>query len=357
MIKSKSSILKSLGKWNYDEIKISEPNQDQAIVKIISCGICSTDIVRSMKTGFYLYPIVPGHEMIGNVYKLGEKNSFLKEGDKVCIYPLITKCTDDYCCAQVHGLYGYGRAANLCSDYDFLGSRSHGGYSEYVLSPIRNLVKIPKNLNDDLAVFTEPASVALHAYNVAKKDRQFDTVIILGLGPIGILLASWCKLNKIKNVIGVDRNQNRFKNFKDLGFKNIIDTNKDDFSSKLNDYTSNKGVEIAFECSGSVELLNKGILSLSKRGKIIVLSNQTKDITLDQKILNKFLRQEIRIVGSWSSVIEPHNEWLETLDALNSGKFSIKGLISHKYKFSDAKNIFPDLFEKKFKYSKILLQP
>ena len=39
IIKSKSSILKSLGKWDYDEIKISEPNQDQAIVKIISCGI------------------------------------------------------------------------------------------------------------------------------------------------------------------------------------------------------------------------------------------------------------------------------------------------------------------------------
>ena len=70
MIKSKSSILKSLGVWDYDEIKIPEPNHDQAIVKIISCGICSTDIVRSMQTGFYSYPIVPGHEMIGKIYKL-----------------------------------------------------------------------------------------------------------------------------------------------------------------------------------------------------------------------------------------------------------------------------------------------
>ena len=218
-------------------------------------------------------------------------------------------------------------------------------------------MKIPENLNDDLAVFTEPASVALHAYKAARKDRKFDTVIILGLGPIGILLASWCKLNKIKNVIGVDRNENRFKNFKDLGFKNIINTSKDDFLSKLNNFASNKGVEIAFECSGSVELLSKGILSLSKGGKIIVLSNQTKDVTLNQKVLNKFLRQEIKIVGSWSSVIDPHNEWLETLDMLNSGDLLIKGLISHKYKFSDAKKLFPDLFEKKFSYSKVLLQP
>ena len=357
MIKSKSSILKSLGVWDYDEIKISEPNHDQAIVKIISCGICSTDIVRSMQTGFYSYPIVPGHEMIGKIYKLGGKNSTLREGDKVCVYPLITKCNDEYCCGHSHGLYGYGKVPNLCSDYDFLGSRSHGGYSEYVLSPTKNLVRIPDSLNNDLAVFTEPASVALHAYNTAKKDIKFDTVIILGLGPIGILLASWCKLNKIKNVVGVDRNENRFKIFKDLGFKKIINTKSDDFLSKLNDFGFKKGVEVAFECSGSEELLSKGILSLVKRGKIVVLSNQIKDLTLNTQVLNKFLRNEIKITGSWSSVIEPHNEWSETLEMLNSDRLLIKGLISHRYKFSEVKKIFPDLFKKKIKYSKVLLQP
>ena len=79
---------------------------------------------------------------------------------------------------------------------------------------------------------------------------KFDTVLILGLGPVGILLASWCKLNNIKTVIGVDRNENRFKNFKDLGFKYIIDTGKEDINFKVNEYTNNEKVEVAFECSG-----------------------------------------------------------------------------------------------------------
>ena len=141
MIISKSSLLKGLGNWDYDEIKINDPNKDQAIIKIISCGICSTDVVRSMKIGFYFYPIVPGHEMLGYIYKLRNTNNNFKEGDKVCVYPLITKCTDISCCGASHGAYGYGKNPNLCSDYDFLGSRSHGGYSEYVLSPVKNLVK------------------------------------------------------------------------------------------------------------------------------------------------------------------------------------------------------------------------
>ena len=85
--------------------------------------------------------------------------------------------------------------------------------------------------------------------------------------------------------------------------------------------------------------------------------NQIKNLTLNAKVLNKFLRNEIKITGSWSSVIEPHNEWAETLEMLNSDRLLVKGLISHRYKFSEAKKIFPDLFIKKIIYSKVLLQP
>lgn len=355
MIKAKAAVLKGLGDWAYDEIDIPQPNKNRAIIKILKSGICSTDVVRSMLFGFYSYPIVPGHEMLGYIYKLGSKVNGLKEGDKVCVYPLITKCTDEYCCGGAHSIYGVGKAPNLCSDYDFLGSRSHGGYAEYVSSPINNLVKVPDNLDDNLAVFAEPASVALHAFKIAKQDRKFDSVVILGLGPIGILLASWCKLNKISNVIGIDRNENRFKNFKDLGFKKIIDTSKDNFKEKIYDYTNKDLAEIAFECSGSEELLNKGINSIKKSGKIILLSNQIRSSTLSHETLNKILRQEITIKGSWSSVIEPHNEWEESLQMIKDEKLEIKDLISHHYKFSDAPKIFKSMYNKEFKFSKVVL--
>ena len=82
MIKSFSAILKSLGKWDYDEIQINNPNEDQALVKVSQCGICSTDVVRSMEVGFYNYPIVPGHEIIGEIYKLGKNKKNLKRETK-----------------------------------------------------------------------------------------------------------------------------------------------------------------------------------------------------------------------------------------------------------------------------------
>ena len=355
MIKSKAAILKGLGEWIYDEIEIPEPDKSRAIIRIIRSGICSTDVVRSMEFGFYSYPIVPGHEMLGEIYKLGSKHRFLKEGDKVCVYPLTTKCHDDSCCGGIHSVYGVNKAPNLCSSYDFLGSRSHGGYAEYVSSPINNLVKVPNNLDNNLAVFAEPASVALHAFKIARQDRNFDSVAIYGLGPIGILIAAWCKLNKIKNVIGIDRNEHRFKNFNDLGFKNIIDVNKDNIETKINEFTSKEKTEVAFECSGSEYLLNNAINNLKKSGKIIILSNQISDSTLSHATLNKILRQEIQIKGSWSSVINPYNEWEESLSMINQNKLEINNLISHQYKFSDAVHIFKSMYEKKFKFSKVVL--
>jgi len=355
MIKSKSAVLKSLGDWDYDEITINEPNEDQVIVKVIQCGICSTDVVRSMKVGFYNYPIVPGHEIIGKIYKIGKNKKGLKEGDKVCVYPLIT-CGSPDCCGNSISVYGSQKNPNLCSQYDFLGSRSHGGYSEYVLAPIKSLVKIPDKLDDDLSVFTEPSAVALHAFRMAQKDRKFDSVLISGLGPIGVLLAAWCKNFKIKNIIGVDRNDHRFKNFQEVGCTQKINTNTDDFLEKVKLYTNNDLAEVALECSGSEELLMKSINGLKKGGKIVILSNQIKEIKLSKEILNKILRQEITIVGSWSSIIEPVNEWEESLNFLVENK-NLSSLISHKFQYSDAKKTFSDMFNKEFKFSKVILKP
>ena len=356
MIYSKSSVLKELGNWKYEEIKIDNPNQDQALVKIHSCGICSTDVVRSMKVGFYSYPIVPGHEMVGTVYKLGKDCKDLKEGDNVCVYPLITKCSpiNDLSCSCLD--LDHLSTQNLCQSYDFLGSRSNGGYSEFVLSPIVNLVKINDKISKDLAVFTEPAAVALHAFEIARKYNKFESVLILGLGPIGVLVANWCKLNQIPLVVGVDRNDHRFKNFKNSGYSSQIDTSKFAIEEEVKKF-SPKGFEVVFECTGSEEMLNRGINSLRPKGHLVILSNQIKKASLDHKSLNNIIRKEINITGSWSSTIYPKNEWNYSMSGLIDFQSNISDLLSHRYKFSDCDKIFKDMYNKEFKFSKVVLYP
>ena len=349
VIKSKAAFLKDLGNWTYGEINIPNPNLDQTIVKIIACGICSTDVVRSFGVGFYFYPIVPGHEMLGIVHKVGGKSFNIKEGDKVAVYPLITKCDTEECC-------GYSSDPNLCSKYDFLGSRSNGGYSEYVLAPTCNLVKIPDSLTGKLGVLTEPMAVALHALKKSNYKNS-ENILICGLGPIGILVAHWCKINSIKNVCGLDRNDIRFKNFKDTGYNNIINTNKDNINEKLLDYTEKKGFDIIFECSGSEELFNFSITALKKKGQLVVLSNQIQNINLSKKTLNALVRYEINIQGAWSSLIKPKDEWSEAIEGLVEIKNNLNNFISHDYKLSESREVFYRMHKKAFPFSKVILTP
>ena len=89
----------------------------------------------------------------------------------------------------------------------------------------------------------------------------------------------------------------------------------------------------------------QSINGLKKGGKLIILSNQIKEIKLSKEVLNKILRQEITISGSWSSIIKPVNEWEESLNFLSKNK-NISSLISNKFVFSDSKKIFSDMYKK-----------
>ena len=340
----KASILKGISRWKY--VNIKKPvkfGKYKAIVKITLTGICSTDVLRSMKTGFYSYPIVPGHEMIGIIEAIGKNNS-LKIGDRVAVYPLIScgKC-----------VYCKKKNPNLCDDYDFLGSRSNGGYAEYVLAPVKNLIKIPSNVPNKKAVFTEPLSVALHAFRISEKNFKPKKILILGLGPIGLLIALWAKYKKIDYVVGIDRNLNRLKIFNKIGYKKFIDTSKKNFRKKINLYDN---FDTIFECSGSSQLQIIGLNNIDKKGQFIILSNPSDNLLLNKKIFSKILRNEINIKGSWSSLIEPYNEWKKTLSIINLKLIDPSILISNYIYIKDLPKKIERMYKKKFPFVKVIVK-
>ena len=104
-------------------------------------------------------------------------------------------------------------------------------------------------------------------------------------------------------------------------------------------------------------MLNNGINSLQPKGLMIILSNQIKKASLDHKTLNNIIRKEIKIIGSWSSTIYPINEWDLSMNGLKEFQSNITGLISHKLKFSDCNKVFKEMYNKDFKFSKVVLCP
>ena len=347
-MKTFAAYLESIGEWKYSELNLPDLKEGECIVRVKSCGICSTDVIRSFETGFYFYPIVPGHEIFGEIERIEKNKKNLSVGDRVAVYPLIPKCknTKESCC-------GHSENPNLCDNYNFLGFRTFGGYSKYLIAPISNLIKVPDNLPDNIATLVEPMSVAYHAI------RQIDVkntkkILIQGLGPIGVLIAHWCKFYNIDTVVGLDRNEIRFKSFLDTGYTEIINT------SNLNELSINKNYnnfDIVFECSGSEDLINLGLSLCKKKGKMIILSNQFYDIKLTKKTINAIIRFEIGLIGAWSSQISPVNEWSKSIEVLVKIQDSLKNFISHEFNLNEAKKVFYEMRNKKFPFQKVLLKP
>ena len=136
----------------YREVPLPEKRYKKSyLVKVIAAGICGSDLHRAFGSGAYHYPLVMGHEFSGEIAK-AFKGAKFKEGDRVAVFPLIP-CRECIPCQT--GDYAQ------CNSYDYLGSRSDGGFAQYVYVPEENLFLVPEHIDMLHAALTEPAAVAL----------------------------------------------------------------------------------------------------------------------------------------------------------------------------------------------------
>lgn len=192
-----------------------------AIVRVTYCSICSgsdshlySGEIPTMDEGFTL-----GHEACGVVDEVGDAVKTLHVGDRVVIAFSVACGTCDFCqrgeftgCDSTNDsklfeqMYGGGRPAGAIFGYSRLVGNIPGSQAEYVRVPFGdvNCLRIPDSVPDEKALFiSDVLATALHATELGEV-REGDTVVIWGLGPIGLYAAEWSKFKKAKRVIGID---------------------------------------------------------------------------------------------------------------------------------------------------------
>jgi alcohol dehydrogenase, propanol-preferring len=126
------------------EVALPEPADDQLLVRVSACGVCRTDLhVIEAELPQRKMPVIPGHQVVGLVEKIGARVTRFKPGDRVGIAWLHrTDGTCEYCRAGKE---------NLCENADFTGYTVDGGYAEYALSAEQFTYQIPENFPDEQA--------------------------------------------------------------------------------------------------------------------------------------------------------------------------------------------------------------
>ncbi len=304
---------------NVEDIKLN--SRKGAIVKVLGCGLCGSDIVKFVhkisKDGTVL-----GHEIVAEIVDIDSDTDF-KIGDEIVTSHHIPCGECVYC---KHG------NVSMCEHFKSTNIRP-GGFSEYVYLSEEHLKNVahlkPENLSDIEASFYEPLGCIVRAVKRASLLKG-DNALVVGLGSIGILTAQALKAYGY-DVLGCDLLKERIELLKSFGIDAI------DVRELADDYEAD-GI---FMTSGADKAIGTALKYVRNGGKILVFSSTPSDLSAYPN--NEIYYRELTVMGSYSPAPV---DLKDSLALLEDGKVKVKG-ISSVYNLDDIQKAFDDTMANK----------
>ena len=310
-----------------DDIRIEEykdpsPEPGDLVVKTKVSGICATDIKTLLGQGLPKdLPTILGHEVVGEVFQLGEGCEGFDIGDRVAVYP-IAVCGDCHYCNK-------GRH-NLCEHEFGLAHGIEGGFAEYVRIPrqivnVGGVVKIPDDLSFEKAALTEPLSCT-YASLRACKVQPGDFVVVLGAGPMGLMHLKMAKWAGAK-VISVDLLDNRLAVAKKMGADYCLNPDKIDHKEEIKEITGGRGAEAVIGSLGIPKVIEENLTLTAKGGTFNIFGGPPagQAITVDPRWLHYF---EINLTGTFAA---SPDDFKACLELIAKGEIEVEDLISDRF--------------------------
>lgn len=296
----------------------------EVMVNVTAAGICGSDVNRVFKTGTYHFPTVIGHEFSGTVCAVSDQSLESWLNKRVGVFPLKPCFSCQNCKA---GLY------EMCTHYDYLGSRCDGGFAEYVAVPAWNLIELPESVSFEEAAMLEPVSVAVHALSHIPTIKD-TTIAVIGPGTIGNLIAKVAKIKGCAKVVVIGRNEEKLQFAKSYGADHIINSTTDDVNEAISRLTDRVGCDIVVEGTGAVQSLRTAISIARGGGLIITLGNPIGDMPLEKTVYWQILRKQLQIIGTWNSRFGgAQNDWTEALRLIQFEQLNPDPLVTHRLNF------------------------
>ncbi len=296
----------------------------QVRVRISQVGVCRTDL-HLHEGGFgAVFPLTPGHEVVGVVDQLGDgADDRFALGEQVTVNPNIPCRQCDYCLA--------GRLI-LCANGRGLGSTRPGFAAEYVAVD-HDLVFSVAGLPPDTAMFTEPAACAMHGLE-RLAVRPGSSALIFGAGPTGLLLSQLLATGGAATVIVADVVPFKLDTAARLGIDGTVCLDRDDAAGTVERLRraspAGDGYDIVVEATG-VLAVGEHCVPLARRGGTVLVYGVTHaDDVLRIHPFDVF-RREITIMGSFAEA----TSFGATIAALRNGRVRTDGLITHRFSLDD----------------------
>ena len=316
-----------------------EPGAGEAQLQVSHCGICGTDlhIFHGAMDARVSMPLVMGHEMSATVHKLGEGVADFSIGDHVVVMPL-APCMACPACDAGH--------SHICHNLNFLGIDTPGAFQSYWTVPAYTLHRMPEHLSLKHGALIEPLAVACHDVRLADV-RAGDQVVVLGGGPIGILVALVAR-EAGADVIVSEINPYRVELARHLGLE-AVNPGESNLVELVMERTRGAGADIVFEVSGSQAGAAIMTELLRTRGLAVIVAIFAQKPQID---LFRFFWRELRLQGVR---VYESQDFADAIALAAKGALPLDDLITDVRPLSALRSGFEDM-EKGGSVMKILLE-
>jgi len=313
----------------------------EVLVRIDTCGICGTDL-KKIHSGSHSAPRIFGHEMAGTIAMVGEGVTGFTLGDRVMAYHHVPCGQCYYCNKQTFA---------QCETYKKVGctagfAPAGGGFAEYIRvmdwivgreGKTAGLIKIPDDIPMEQASFIEPVNTCYKAVRLLGLKAD-ETVLVIGQGPIGILLAALARRTGA-TVLTSDLYAERHAIAAKFGLDRPIISEKNgaqgDVVAATKASTEGRGADVALVAVGTDSLIRTAMEAIRPGGRVMLFaSTQHGESPFDPAAV---CMDEKTLMGSYSSSVEINDEVAQLVfEGHRDGSFDLTRLISHRFPLEDA---------------------
>ncbi|MBL7006529.1 MAG: alcohol dehydrogenase catalytic domain-containing protein [Spirochaetia bacterium] len=318
----KSAVLEDAQRLVIRELPKPELKPGEILIRVKFCGICTLEQRLYRGDMKIYYPIIPGHEVSGEVAEIGDGViTPLKTGDRVAV-DMVYRCHECYFCRTGQ--------SNLCENRFNRSIKPLGGFSEYVAVKPNQVHLIGDNLPLDEAAFSEPVACCIRSLKKLQVTIAED-VLIAGAGPMGLMHLQ-VALAMGARVFVSDIDGERLRAALAMGADGVFNPIDDDITVELKKLTGGRGVDACVVTSPALPALDTAFQAIRKNGRINIYTAYMQDKPVMPIDMNTLHRNEVLVTGTEGRT---EIDFQQAVRLLSFGRVKVKPLISQVVSFEN----------------------
>jgi len=307
----KAMVLEAANDVELENVEKPTSAKGDSIVRVTHSGICGTDLKIFTGGIKARYPLIMGHEMIGEVVEAASSDT-PKAGTRVIVDP-VTFCGNCFHC-------NIGQT-QLCPNGGLIGRDYDGGFAEYVAAPPGNIYAMPEGIGDSEAPLIQVLTTVMHAQEMASIGPG-DTVVILGLGVSGLLHVQLAKARGAKTIIGITRSAWKREIADQIG-ADLTLAPDETTKAKVLEATGGIGADVVVESAGKLSVLAQAMDLVRLGGRVLGFGIHTQ--TEGSLPFYDMYFKEIQFINARAAT---QKDFAACLEMCASGAIDLRPLIS-----------------------------